>query len=311
MKLYRSLAAALLAAVMILPLPLQAGAAGVIDTSREVSLEVKLHCEDQVLPGAQVSLYRVSQVDAWGELTPLPEFSGFSQLLDIRGEDARRWQEAAAQLETYILSQQLAPTETAMTDPGGAARFPSGEKKLAQGLYLVVGVRHSQGSYVYSTAPFFVMLPSRDRSGWDYSGYAEAKAEESEKLISLRVMKKWNDKYWESKRPPKIEVTLYRDAEPYDTVLLPLNGRWVYQWAGLEAAHNWWVEEKPVPGYQTQVYREGNTFVVENTYHKSGTEEPTLPQTGQLWWPVAALLLAGLLLIWLGVLRRKGKCNGA
>ena len=31
-----------------------------------------------------------------------------------------------------------------------------------------------------------------------------------------------------------------------------------------------------------------------------------LPQTGQLWWPVPALLCAGLVLILAGVIRRRG-----
>jgi len=30
-----------------------------------------------------------------------------------------------------------------------------------------------------------------------------------------------------------------------------------------------------------------------------------LPQTGQLWWPVPVLLSAGLLLLLIGVVRRK------
>ena len=33
---------------------------------------------------------------------------------------------------------------------------------------------------------------------------------------------------------------------------------------------------------------------------------PTLPQTGQLWWPVPVLLAAGLLLVIIGLLRRRG-----
>lgn len=39
---------------------------------------------------------------------------------------------------------------------------------------------------------------------------------------------------------------------------------------------------------------------------RPGTPSQTLPVTGQLWWPVPALLCAGLALVILGLLRRKG-----
>lgn len=295
----------LLAALMLLPL--QTLAAGIIDTSRDVSLTVKVRCEELALPGATVAVCQISQMDSRGNLTPLPEYSEFSQLLDIRGEDAGRWREAALVLERHIVSSETKPTDTVVSDANGLALFPSGETSLAQGLYLVLGIHHTQENYVYSTAPFFVLLPSRENSAWNYDVRAEAKAEETEALISLRVVKAWEDKYWESKRPSNITVRLLCDEQVYDTVTLPINGRWAYQWAGLEAAHNWWVEEAPVEGYLTQVYREGNTFVVKNVYQKPGTGDPTLPQTGQLWWPVPVMLAVGLLLILLGLLRRKGK----
>ena len=38
--------------------------------------------------------------------------------------------------------------------------------------------------------------------------------------------------------------------------------------------------------------------------------QPTLPQTGLLWWPVPVLICAGLLLLLLGLLRRKGASHG-
>ena len=64
--------------------------------------------------------------------------------------------------------------------------------------------------------------------------------------------------------------------------------------------------------------QEGTTFVVTNTYDEGTPENPeqpenpdqpgnpTLPQTGQLWWPVPVLVAGGLLLIVIGLLRRRG-----
>jgi len=36
------------------------------------------------------------------------------------------------------------------------------------------------------------------------------------------------------------------------------------------------------------------------------TPKPTLPQTGQLWWPIPILLTAGLVLVLFGVMLRRG-----
>ena len=56
--------------------------------------------------------------------------------------------------------------------------------------------------------------------------------------------------------------------------------------------------------------------MVTNTYGGSGSPsggdgsgKPPLIQTGQLWWPVPVLLAGGLLLIVLGLIRRRSIGN--
>lgn len=58
--------------------------------------------------------------------------------------------------------------------------------------------------------------------------------------------------------------------------------------------------EKKEDGYQNpKVQQEGTTFIVTNTCSKPTTppqpDKPTLPQTGQLWWPVPLLACGGML----------------
>ena len=76
--------------------------------------------------------------------------------------------------------------------------------------------------------------------------------------------------------------------------------------------------EKELKNYSVEVSKEGITFVVTNTYvddvpeeqNPTNTPKPTLPQTGQLWWPVPVLLCAGLLLLIVGLVRsRRSKTN--
>ena len=98
----------------------------------------------------------------------------------------------------------------------------------------------------------------------------------------------------------------------YDTITLPQNGAWKYTWQDLDTNHVWTVTETKLPGYQEPaVQQEGNTFIVTNTCSKPGTPvepgKPILPQTGQLWWPVPALLAAGLLFVVIGLICRRGE----
>ncbi len=60
-------------------------------------------------------------------------------------------------------------------------------------------------------------------------------------------------------------------------------------------------------GYNRPVIvKDGKIFTITNTCNRPDTPKGgKLPQTGQLWWPVPVLLLAGLVLVIVGLLRRK------
>ena len=63
------------------------------------------------------------------------------------------------------------------------------------------------------------------------------------------------------------------------------------------------VEKRTPEGYTVSVNREGNTYLMTNTCTGRPPMDPPeehLPQTGQLWWPVAPLALAGMVLFGIG-----------
>ena len=67
-----------------------------------------------------------------------------------------------------------------------------------------------------------------------------------------------------------------------------------------------------VRGYTVSITQESGTFVVTNTPKQPSVmpptdqpKEPTLPQTGELWWPVPVLAAAGLLLIAAGAGKKR------
>ena len=116
---------------------------------------------------------------------------------------------------------------------------------------------------------------------------------------TVTVQKIWKDTAHENERPNKVEVELLRDGAVIDTVILDEACGWTHQWAELDGGYAYTVREKELDKYKATVQQDGNTFVVTNTYS-------VIPQTGQLWWPVPVLLAAGLLMLLLGMLRRRG-----
>ena len=121
----------------------------------------------------------------------------------------------------------------------------------------------------------------------------------------------------------EVTVQLLRDGAVYDTVTLSAGNGWSHTWSGLDDSCTWTVVEKECEGYTVRVEREGITFVMTNTYAAEIPDDPTpeaplppdpakptpggptLPQTGQVWWPVPFLLMTGLLLLAVGLFRRR------
>ena len=314
MKFCKQMAAVLLALLM---LPTVAFAAGSIDLNEDVKLTVSYQDEDRPLAGAGFSIYLAATVDETGELTPTDAFSRFP--VDIRGKNDEAWRTLASTLEGYVLRDGIAPTDSGKTDADGHLHFPTDGRKLTPGLYLVLGSRHTQDGTRYDAMPFLVMLPTQDAEGnqWSYDVLVEPKYDAAEipdipAAVTRRALKVWDDAGHESSRPEEVVVQLLRDGEIYDTAALNAENNWRYTWPELAGDHIWTVTEQECAGYTVQVERDGITFVITNTPSggtpdKPTPAEPTLPQTGQLWWPVPLLLAVGLLFVAVGLICRRRK----
>lgn len=332
-KIYKrisSLLIGLMAVAFMLPMPVLA--AGTIDLEQNVNLTISYQNGGKALSGAKFEIYEVASTNQNGDLTTTKEFSQFN--VDIQGKNDQAWKKLATTLEGYVLRDHIAPADSGKTDKNGILSFPTGNGKLEPGLYLVIGKRHTQGKYRYDAYPFMVMLPTQDSNGWNYQVTADVKSEASRipddhspssDTITRKVLKVWKDDGKEQKRPKEIIVQLLRDGEVYDTVTLNMGNDWRYTWYDLSNEYTWNIVEKECPGYTVEISREGKTFVVTNTASKIKEDTPTdssdsnetptpsdetpkkrLPQTGQLWWPVPILLVAGLLFIVIGVVRYRG-----
>ncbi|MDD7341362.1 MAG: Cna B-type domain-containing protein [Firmicutes bacterium] len=314
MKKYKSLAAFLLCLVAAISfLPVTALAAGSIDLNHSHSLTVTAVYGQTPISAMQFDAYLISTVDECGELTVVDRYQEYADDLDIRGKDDERWQAIAQILAREItLDNTLKPSRSAVTDADGVAVFSD----IPMGLYLILGNTVEKDGYVYSTSPFFAIVPEQDMISniWNYDVVANAKPGREPVKADYEVIKVWKDDCHKDKRPKSITISLICDGEVYDTITLPHNGAWSYTWKDLETNHQWTVTEKKEDGYQDpDVLQEGNTFIVTNTCNKPTTPpqpgKPTLPQTGQLWWPVPVLIAAGLLFVVIGLLRRRGAAN--
>ena len=258
-------------------------------------------------PEVRFHLFKVGAVASDGTLSLTGDFSGYPVV--VNGQSSSGLQIAADTLYGYIQRDQIQPNQSVETNPYGYVTFSS----LARGLYLVAGQPCNIDGTLYQTQPQLIAVTE--------DLILEAKCEAQEEPIdpqTLSVLKKWTDTGYESKRPQSLSVSLVRDGAVVETVTLDAAGNWRYTWEDLEPGWQWAVVENCPAQFAVTMEREGNTFILNNTRTvfpqdpppASGSEDPSIPQTGMVWWPVVALLAGGLCLIALGAgLRREEHRN--
>jgi len=310
-------AAMLLAACILL-----AGAALAVesmDTGREMRITVLFRDDGAALANAGFRLYRVADVDETGKATLVSPFNRYHVQLDAQGESDMAG--VASALEGYILRDQIAPAYSGSTASTGTVEF-SDAGKMKQGLYIVLGDRYSANDAIYTIQPSIVRLPgwNEAEARWIYDVIINAKYETvpDSNTITRKVLKVWKNTEKDKNSPQEVIVHLLCDGKVHDTVRLNAENFWRHTWEELDASCHWTVVEEELENYEVLVTREGITFVITNTYNpKKPQPTPTpppenpsgdskLPQTGQLWWPVPMLISIGLLLIVIGLLRRRG-----
>ena len=168
--LHRRMAAAL-AILLTTLLALCAPALAVAPTG---SLTLTASYGTTPLVGTPFKLYLVAEPDAASDFALCGEFAGSSvDLSDL--STAGKLAQAALDLERWAEEKEIAPLAQQNTDSSGSVSFTS----LAQGLYLVGGVTHQQGSHRYQSALCLISLPSWDGSTgvWELNATAFPKFE--------------------------------------------------------------------------------------------------------------------------------------
>ena len=321
-KLSNRVISCLLCLICMLALfPVQAFAAGPIDTDRDVTLAIEYKHEGAPVSDVTFDLYYAASVDAYAEFTLAGDFRDYP--VEVNGLTTDAWKTLAETLAVYADRDGLKPMDSGKTNAQGILSFPSQQSSLKPGLYLVVGRKLVRNGYTYTTEPFLVSLPNLDQKSdtWTYDVIAVPKHTQTEnpptpsdETVERRVLKVWKDDIQQS-RPTEVVIQLLRDGAVYDTVTLNAANNWRHTWGELPKYNNdgskivWSVVEKELENYTVLITQNGITFVVTNTgeHPENPPEHPDdkLPQTGVLWWPVPVLAAVGLVFLIAGALSRK------
>lgn len=310
----RRLCIALLCMVLCMTLiPQEAWAYTDIDTSRDSSITLRYHDRETALSNVTFSVYKVADVSPQAVFTPDKTFTDYGIDFNVGKE---QWTALSQTLTAYIIRDDIQPVQSQKTDAEGRAVF----SPLKPGLYLVAGEKFEYGGYTYKASPFLISLPNLNEGNvWNYDVTSSLKFEKNpvppDVKVKREVIKVWKDKGGEKDRPKDVVVQLLGDGKVYDTVTLNADNDWWYRWDDLSADKDWQIVEKDVPDdYKVVISQEGDTFVITNTWDKklppdegtfdenSKKPKEELPYTGQLWWPVPLLSLAGLVAFLLGLI---------
>ncbi len=293
-------------------IPAQAFAQPAIDVGRDSSITVSCIYEEHAIHDMELEIYRVADVDEYCKYTLTEKFKKYDgtvlDLSDITYIDDT----VAATMKEYVTADKVEPDKEGTTDADGSMKYD-----CKPGLYLVVGHRVKNERNYYDIKPFFVMLPERDdpNNSWIYDVTALPKIMSDPTEVSeITVVKAWKDEGYEKIRPEKVTIDLYKDGEKAESVELSEKNNWQHTWSDLDGECEWDIAEVPAENYQVQIAaieeETTTTYTVTNAINEDvvppqpSENNPKLPQTGLLWWPVFVLLIGGLLLFIIGIVRR-------
>ena len=290
--------------------PLSVCAAETVDVTRDCRLELEYSSSGMGFAGLEIRIFRVAEMFADGEYALTAPFDALP--VKIHGITSQKeWKDAADTLAAYIASEQIAPTKTGMTDSAGKVVFTG----LDTGIYLVTAVSVETETTVYYFENFCVFLPRPQSDGSlayevtakpKYSSKPKPQEPDEPKLVQYQVVKLWKDTGISSLRPKSVAVAILKDGTLQETVTLSEKNNWTYGWSAPEGDGVWTVVEKDVPdAYTVVITHSGNVFTITNS---RPAPEGAPPKTGDTFamlpW-LTAMSLSGMLLMALGIFRKR------
>lgn len=280
-----------LACILILGCPISCMA-----VSSDCKLTVKLiDKEKKSVEGLDVTICKVANIIGT-DYVPAEGFldSGISIAGIVNNPSA----EAANTVYQYVIDNQL-PAQS-MSSVDGEVIFSS----LAQAIWLV----SCEEGQSHSFNPFLVFLPQTTGGEIKHEVVSEPKLEDNpQNQRNIYVVKQWKDSdNARGFRPDSITIHLERDDKKVASAKLSDENGWSFTFVNLQKDGEYSVEEEAVEHYKAEYNGDAaNGFVITNTYHTG----EKLPQTGQLWWPIALIALAGVSFVILGIIELRNKSD--
>ena len=288
-----------------------ADAKEMISTERSCTLTISYPCEGTAFAGLPVKLYHIADISKDFQYTLAAPFQ--SSGLDLNGVQASaEWNIIRSTLEAHILTNNVAETDSAITDQAGQVCFDG----LTPGLYFAVPDHAAQVELGCLFDPALISLPGLGTDGlWQYQISVTAKGvilppTDTDEVLTFKVLKLWKGDSNHSKRPETIKVDIYRNKELYNTVTLSAANHWSYSWTAEDDGAEWMVAEQKVPsGYTATLEKRGTSFVITNTLipktPSSGIEWPKTGDTSNVMLYMLIMYISGILLITLGITGKK------
>ena len=278
--------------------------------------------------GLEFSLYRVADYKDTGGFALTEKFQNYRVSLE-----SDEWRGTARTLADYAERDGIQADAVLKSGSDKTVCF----ENLSRGLYLVKGQEievQENGKAKISVPPVsLIALPdASQKDPLHIKVNMKYDEEESDNIevsqTKIHVLKVWKQDQ-AKERPASVQVDLLRTDQDgtttvADSQILEKENQWSYTWEDLSSQVSWSVVETEVPsGYTVSTSREGNTVVLTNTKtadsedksestdktgtsgENGGNSSQKLPQTGQLWWPVPLLMLAGVICLLVGKQLRK------
>lgn len=250
------------------------------DTEDSLTLEIDYRVNNTFLVGAQFDLYLVATMDDNGDISPVNNFRLYNDdILDVIDNDIETIDQEFLKLTTLLEGyvglhgDRIKPIDSGTTNSRGILLFPTGDEELVDGLYLIIGHTHTQDGYIYEATSFMTFLPRDD--GSDIWRYLRAVPKVDYRKIPTPDTPSDTPSGGDT---PSDEPSPQSDDTPIS--LLTLDGA-VDDTTDLISPQS---EDTPLP-----------------------TLDGSLPQTGQLWWPIPFLVAGGLIMIIIGLVRRRSE----
>lgn len=266
--------------------------------------------------------------------------------LDFWSENADSLIRMTEKLAAYVEDTSIPENLVTTTNSAGEAAFAglSPGLYLALGDPVVKNLGGPDGSWTFTPQAALIPVPllQPDDQQWIFIVNIDVKISqdpppELDDLIPVSVRKVWEGGL---EHPSSVTVELLADGMTFEganaKVVLSEDNNWGYTWPLLSSRYDWTVREEVPCGWQASYTQNGIDFTITNrpmppddsastpssaprprpttsggpvksrVLHGNSIS-PSLPQTGQLWWPVPLLAAIGALLLVIGAILSVGR----